>query len=401
MDGKRLIERIRLTNLLSYGPAGEEIELQPLNVLIGPNASGKSNLIEALGLLKALPGRLAAAVLQGGGVAEWLWKGGAEGAGAAVETVVTYPESDTSLRHRLSFTADFARLQLLDEEVTPVSKKWDREKVYYHYETGAGLAQVNSVDQKRKDGRRTNFLRDPKEFSTTESVLSQLRDPVIYPELTYLARVLGQIRLFRGWHFNDRNPPRAPAATDQPDDFLLDDASNLALILNDLQNRPAVKKTVLDGLRKFYDRAEDITTKVQGGTVQIFLHERGLRRPIPAVRLSDGMLRYLCLLTILCHPEPPPLVCIEEPELGLHPDILPTVAELLVEASRRTQLFVTTHSTTLVSALDEVPEAVIVCEHDDEGTHLRRLEPERMKVWLEKYTLGELWSMGEIGGNPW
>jgi predicted ATPase len=106
------------------------------------------------------------------------------------------------------------------------------------------------------------------------------------------------------------------------------------------------------------------------------------------------------LLTILCHPSPPPLVCIEDPEIGLHPDILPRLARLLLAASERTQLVVTTHSDVLVSALSEVPEAVVVCERDDSGTRLRHLDPESLDEWLENYTLGELWRMGEVGGNP-
>src|SRR5262249_40496760 len=148
---------------------------------------------------------------------------------------------------------------------------------------------------------------------------------------------------------------------------------------------------LLEKLRRFYDAADDIVTGVQGGMVQLFLHEKNLSEPIPATRLSDGTLRYLCLLTLLCHPEPPPLVCLEEPELGLHPDILPTIAELLIEASQRTQLIVTTHSDVLVSALTEIPDAVLVCERDALGSHLRRLESERLKKWLERYSLGELW----------
>lgn len=150
-----------------------------------------------------------------------------------------------------------------------------------------------------------------------------------------------------------------------------------------------------------YEGVEDVTTKVQGGTIQIFFHEEGLDRPVPASRLSDGTLHYLCLLTILLHPEPPPLICLEEPELGLHPDIIPKVADLLLDAAQRTQLIVTTHSETLVSRLSEVPECVVVCERDDRGTHLRRLEPEKLRAWLDKYMLGELWRMGEIGANRW
>ena len=95
------------------------------------------------------------------------------------------------------------------------------------------------------------------------------------------------------------------------------------------------------------------------------------------------------------------MIVIEEPELGLHPDVIPKLAALLIEASERTQIVITTHSRTLVDALGDDPESVIVCEkHHGEST-FERLDGERMKVWLEKYSLGDLWSKGEIGGNRW
>ena len=81
--------------------------------------------------------------------------------------------------------------------------------------------------------------------------------------------------------------------------------------------------------------------------------------------------------------------------------MLSTIAELLIDASHRTQLIVTTHSDILISALTEVPESVLVCERDDQGSHFRRLEKEPLKEWLNKYSLGEVWLMGEIGGNRW
>ncbi len=182
---------------------------------------------------------------------------------------------------------------------------------------------------------------------------------------------------------------------------MLEDGSNLGLILNDLQNRRETKRLLLEKLRVVYEGIEDVTTKTQGGTIQIFFHEEGLKNSVPATRLSDGTLHYLCLLTVLLHPDPPPLICIEEPELGLHPDIIPHIADLLVDASKRTQLIVTTHSETLVSKLSDVPESIVVCERDDQGTHLRRLEPDKLRLWLDKYALGELWRMGELGGNRW
>jgi predicted ATPase len=118
--------------------------------------------------------------------------------------------------------------------------------------------------------------------------------------------------------------------------------------------------------------------------------------------MSDGTLKFLCLLAVLLDPQPPPLVCIEEPELGLHPDALRVVADALVEASSKMQLVVTTHSEALVSALSSDPEAIVVVERDfDNSTQFRRLKKKQLEVWLKEYRLGELWRMGEIGGNRW
>ena len=152
-------------------------------------------------------------------------------------------------------------------------------------------------------------------------------------------------------------------------------------------------------MKDLYDGIDDFNVSIEGNTVQVFFTEGDFT--IPATRLSDGTLRYLCLLAILCDPEPPPLVCIEEPELGLHPDILPSLARLLREASERCQLIVTTHSEILVDCMTDTPEAVIVCEKHDGATTLTRLSAGKLKPWLEKYRLGDLWTRGDIGGNRW
>ena len=153
-------------------------------------------------------------------------------------------------------------------------------------------------------------------------------------------------------------------------------------------------------LQKLFDGINDIACPVTGGTVTLYLEEDD-NRTIAATRLSDGTLRYLCLLAILLHPEPPPLIAIEEPELGLHPDLLPTLCDLLVEASARSQLIVTTHSDVLVDALTDRPESVVVCEKRAGQTEMRRLNHDELAVWLKDYRLGELWTSGELGGNRW
>lgn len=137
---------------------------------------------------------------------------------------------------------------------------------------------------------------------------------------------------------------------------------------------------------------------VEGGSAQIFLREG---TSIPATRLSDGTLRYLCLLAILLHPTPPPLICLEEPELGLHPDAVVAVGKLIKEASTRTQLIITTHSQILVDTFQESPEDVVVVSKEKGSTHFKRLDADKLRPYLETYSLGSLWSSGDIGGNRW
>jgi predicted ATPase len=131
------------------------------------------------------------------------------------------------------------------------------------------------------------------------------------------------------------------------------------------------------------------------------IKEDGLNSRTPASRLSDGTLRWLMLLIILLDPAPPPVICIDEPELGLHPDILPTLADLFREASTRTQLIITTHSRSFLDSFSETPEAVCICEKVGGSTVIERLDAERLKIWLDEYSLGRLWTSGEIGGNRW
>ena len=413
MEDQTFIQALRLQNFLSYGAEDQEIKLQPLNVLIGLNASGKSNLIETLGLLQATSGDLAQFIRAGGGVSEWLWKGAKSIPIAKIEATVNYPagyvsppEGPIPLRYQLLFTAVGQRLELVDEAVENDRKNNPREAdvyFYYRYQRGRPVLNVKAAAEEQSDAyaKRPQRTLHREALSPDQSILSQRKDPDQYPELTYLGNQFSKMRFFREWNQGRNTAPRRPQDTVLPEDFLSENADNLGLVLNDLQHHPETWQRVIENLRKFYARVDYLSFKIHGGTLQIFVHEKGLNQPIPAMRLSDGTLRYLGLLAVLCHPTPPPLICIEEPEIGLHPDILPTIADMLVEASQRTQLVVTTHSDALVSALTDHPESVLICEHDEDGSRVRRLEREPLEEWLEKYSLGELWRMGELGGTRW
>lgn len=177
-----------------------------------------------------------------------------------------------------------------------------------------------------------------------------------------------------------------------------EDGRNLGLVLNRLSRSLDVKQRLLKALRNLCAELSDFHVNIEYGTVQVFIQEGNVS--VPATRLSDGTLHYLCLLAVLCDPTPPPLVCIQEPELGLHPDAVSSLADLLVEASDRVQLVVTTHSDALVSALTGQSHAIVTCERRVSGTELRRLDPKKLASWLEEYRLGDLRRMGELGANP-
>ena len=405
MKGKKFIETIRLENMLSYGASDDPFPLEPLNVLIGPNASGKSNLIEALSLLAAAPGNLQEPIRLGGGVSEWLWKGAADNATATIDVSVTYPVATlhgTPLRYCLSFTGNEWQFQLVDEVVEnggQTKVNHGQSALYYQYSLRKIRPVINVFDPTPES--RPLRLLQVDDVRPDQSILSQLRDPFAYPELAYLTDQFGRMRFYREWGVGRDAPARRPQRSDSYQAALLEDASNLGLVLSDMLNQPAVKARIVERMKDFYSSFNDVNVAISGGAVQTFFHEAGLHQPVPATRLSDGSLRYLCLLAVLCHPNPPQVICIEEPELGLHPDIIPEVAKLLVEASSRSQIFVTTHSDILVDCLTDVPESVIVCEKDNGATKLERLDPKELKPWLEQYSLGDMWTRGAIGGNRW
>ncbi len=390
-----LLRSLKVSGLLSFGPHGLDLPLEPLNVLIGPNGSGKSNLLEVLALLKAAPGNLPAPIKEMGGVREWLWKGESSNGFVAVEAgiqaVVEYPAGSQPLRHSLSIAEHGERFEVVGERIENEKPEPRHRKPYFYYVYQDGRPVLNDVQGGKRSLRRESV-------NPEQSILSQVRDPEGYPEIAWLQQQYEAIRLYRNWSFGPAAALRRAQSAHGRSDVLSDGGENLALVLSKI--RPRVRKDFLASLQKLYDGIVDFHLTVDGGSVLLYLEESG-GREIPATRLSDGTLRYLCLLAILLHPEPPPLVALEEPELGLHPDVVPHVAELLVQASSRTQLVITTHSRLLVDALSDRASSVIVCSKEDGASRFSRLDADDLQAWLERYTLGDLWSMGELGGNRW
>lgn len=388
------IHSIHPQGILSFPLDSEKIELNSLNVLIGPNGSGKSNLIEIFRLLNSLPNSINAEMISGGGVQEWQWKGESHLPGIA-SIGVTYDgeSSGSQLRYMLGFRSSGNELQILSEAI--VNEKVESDYSYANLGGEIWIKEYAVDDEKR--GSKLREL-DRQSIRSNESILSQRKDPERYRELTWTADLFQSTCVYQEWSFGRFTPTRFPQRVDLATYQLFPDGSNLALILNKLDHNgqlPELNKR----MAQFLPRFERLTTRVVNGAIHVFVHERGLQGPIPASRLSDGTLRFLSIMAILLDRYAPPIVCIDEPDIGLHPDAVGILAEVLVEAKERMQLIVTTHSDALVSALSDHSESVLVCEHRG-GTVMKRVESGLVQHWLEKYRLGEIWRIGALGGNP-
>lgn len=404
------LKSIHPVNLLSFGPDTKEIELRPLNILIGPNGSGKSNLIEIVGLLQSFTEKKPwTHVTETGGVNEWAWKDAKNhhapsSQEISLETVVhTFhippgghaKWGDFSHRIKLEVRPWSSTFLVSEESVCSYPMLPDDRKS----EAEIWRDKGGIVVRNRKGDDSSNSVSKMESLDQV-SVLSAVPGPE--GALPWMARGFSQIKLYREWIFGFKSTPRSLEQAGRETTYLEENNSNLAHVLNFIltHQNPEHGQKLREAFRKFSADAEDIEIRLQEGFVQLRIRESS-GMSVPATRLSDGALRWLALLAILLNPAPPSVICIEEPELGLHPDMIPTLAELLRDASERTQLIVTTHSQSLVECFSDDPETVCVCEKEDGATQIRRLEDERLQVWLKDYSLGQLWASGQIGGNRW
>jgi predicted ATPase len=364
-----MIKKIEIDGLLSFDKF--ELEMNRLNVLIGPNGSGKSNLIEVLSLLQALPTDIGEPIRRGGGIGAWLRS---NGEGSDEGSVITHlHDGKWHYAHSLRIRNDSGRYSLCQETL----------------EKALVSGGIRGVTNKKTASS-----------SSRHSMLSPPLSTEVTKDFGCVANEYVGIRLYKNWSFGNPSPARSTQPADQPVEFLEEDFTNLALVMQNTFINSGVERVLNEEFKRFFERFQRFTVSIFGNQVLLYMHEEGLSEPVPATRWSDGMLRYLSLLAILCHPNPPGLICIDEPDLGLHPDILPNLARLIKSTSERTQVIITTHSKDLIDQFSDRPDVVVVCERDSGGaTRMRRLDAKKLEKWLEDYSLGQLWVSGEIGGT--
>jgi predicted ATPase len=344
---------------------------------------GKSNLIEAIGILQTAPSDLSTAILRLGGVHVVCSLSGP--AASPPVSPVAAIECDgigqDEVKYRLDFAEQASGFVVLNESLA---------------ETDGGVPYFRRVA-----GQVIFGTDETGSISPSQSVFGQYKNPADRTPITRIGAKFEQVRIYREFRTASSAPARTGISTSSLKDSLHDGGDNLALVLLEMDFR-GLHDRIRAYLRRFCDRFEDVKVRLDGPIAKTYIEETGLLEPLVSWRLSDGTLKFLCLLAVLLEKVPPPLICIEEPEVGLHPDAIQIVASALVEASERTQLIVTTHSEALVDALSDRPEDILVAERDFENsTQFRRLDRQQLSGWLERYSLGALWRKGEIGGNRW
>jgi predicted ATPase len=249
------------------------------------------------------------------------------------------------------------------------------------------------------------------EVITRVRVLREGKDPVVGEIKDYdknesflAARDFKTSVRFRSWTFHHDIQVGAGSAMRRPTTTqfvtkLESGGGNLVPVLHTLytSNRD-FKNAIDDGMRAGfggeYERLEFQPAAAQ--QIQLAVQWKSSTEPHAGQDLSDGTLRFLFLLTALAHPDPPPLVAIEEPEIGLHPSMLSIVAEFAASAAERTQVVITSHSPEFLDAFSEASPVVTLCNWEDGQTHIYTLDAERLKKWLAQYRLGHLFTSGEL-----
>ena len=344
----------------------EGFELRRLNVLIGANGAGKSNFIAFFRMLRSfMEGTLNDYIRENGGISDLLHNG-------RKATEQMYFEALFGMRgYRFTIKPDARE-----------GFETGNEARYYHGETewrtlGSSGDHTSLLAKEAKGGS---------------------------PDSGYSKPVFDTINSWTIYHFHDTGPrsPMRHAEIVEDSQKLRFNASNIAPFLMRIKDEESpCYKDILNACRLVAPFLDDflLEPKKYGQKTKVSLtwRTKGSDYPMQPYHLSDGSIRFICLATALLQPTPPSTLIIDEPELGLHPEAVGILAELIKDASKRTQVIIATQSALLLDYFSV--EDIVVVNRKDGKSSFERMKPEDFSVWRNDYSLGELWTKNVIQGG--
>jgi len=361
------LERIQVKGFKSIREL--DLRLRDLNVFIGPNGAGKSNLIAVFHLLERIVnGGLQVYVGQAGGAESLLYLG---------------RKTTSQIEIALEFGTNAYHCTLVP--TAEDSLIFETEECSFHDRAHYSRPFSTSLGRGHK-----------------ESLLHEAPKSAEHPAIA--DDVLASMRRWRVYHFHDTSASAKARATGDLEDnaILRDDASNLAAFLYLLrQTRPAYYEQIVDTVRQaapFFDDFDLQPSRLNPDKIRLEWRQRGTDTYFGPHALSDGTLRFICLATVLLAPDPPAMILIDEPELGLHPYAITLLAALLRSAAQRTRVLVCTQSVTLVNQL--TLDDIVVVDRQGQESVFTRPDAQALAAWLQEYGVGDLWEKNLLGGRP-
>jgi predicted ATPase len=365
----RTLQRLKISNFKSI--RSQELQLQPLNVFIGGNGSGKSNLIGVFRFLKEIVNRNLAGFTQVKGGADSLLHYGRKRS-PDMEVFVELGEGRFANKYDVTLAGTDEDTLFIRSETAYYHDKFKYPNKPYDLPVGSSLRESRLIERKN--------------------------------EHTCYAQILHDLELYRVYHFHDTSDTAPAKSTSDINDnqFFRPQAENLAAFLYYLQQqKPHSFSLIQDTVRQiapFFDKFQLAPLRLNPSKIRLEWNERGNDAYFNASSLSDGTLRFICLCVLLLQPDLPPLILIDEPELGLHPAAITVLANMLESAATKTQVIVATQSVTLVNQFS--PENVWTVDRVDGQSVFTQLNSADRTEWLENYALGELWEKNLLGARP-